>query len=192
MAQLTEKIFKEEMNEAVVHEALRWFLASRRRGTHSALTRSEVSGGGIKPWKQKGTGRARAGSIRSPLWRKGGVIFPPKPRDYAYGLPKKMRRLALRVALSQLNREERVKVVGDFSLPQPRTKEGVKFLKGLGVGGRVLFLSAEARSEFDRGLRNIENVKIILAKDLNIYDLLRAEWVVVEKSAVPQLEERLA
>lgn len=191
MAQLTEKIFKEEMNEAIVHEALRWFLASRRRGTHSAKTRSEVSGGGIKPWKQKGTGRARAGSIRSPLWRKGGVIFPPKPRDYAYSLPKKIRKLALRVALSQLNREERVKVVEDFSLPQPRTKEGVKLLKSLEVSGRVLFLLAEPKPEFDRGLRNIENVKIIPAKDLNIYDLLRAEWVVVEKKAVPQLEERL-
>jgi len=188
---LTGKVFTEEMNEAVVHDTLRWFLASRRRGTHSAKTRTEVSGGGIKPWKQKGTGRARAGSTRSPLWRKGGVIFPPKPRDYSYALPKKVRQLALRVVLSEFNRGERIKVVEGLSLPEPKAKAGAKFLQDLGVTGGVLILMAEEKSDFARGTRNLAGVKLLLAKDLNIYDLLKAEWVVIEKKAVPQLEERL-
>lgn len=179
------------MNEAVVHEALCWFLASRRRGTHSAKTRTEVSGGGIKPWKQKGTGRARAGSIRSPLWRKGGVIFPPKPRDYSYALPKKVRKLALRVVLSEFNREERIKEAEILSLPETKTKAGVKFLKGLGVAGSVLVLLAETNPAFERGVRNIPGVKLLLSKDLNVHDLLKAEWIVVEKKALSQLEEKL-
>lgn len=192
MSSLTGKIFTEEMNQPVVHEALCWYLASRRRGTHSALTRSEVRGGGIKPWKQKGTGRARAGSIRSPLWRKGGVIFPPKPRNYSFALPIKVRKLALRAALSGLNREDRVKVVDAFSVPQPKTKEGVRFLKGLGLKGRILFLQAKESPEFSRSLRNVSGVKIMHSKDLNIYELLKADYVVIEKSAVSELESRLS
>lgn len=192
MAQLTGNIFTEEMNEPVVHEALRWYLASRRRGTHSAKTRAEVSGGGIKPWKQKGTGRARAGSIRSPLWRKGGVIFPPKPREYGYSLPRKVKRLALRVVLSQLNREERIKVFDAPQLPQPKTREGVKWLKSLGVSGNVLVVLAEAKPEFERGLRNIAGIKILKLPDLNIHDLLRAEWLAMEEKSISQLEKRLA
>lgn len=192
MAQLTGAIFTEEMNEPVVHEALRWYLASRRRGTHSAKTRAEVSGGGIKPWKQKGTGRARAGSIRSPLWRKGGVIFPPKPREYGYSLPRKVKRLALRVVLSQLNREERIKVFDAPELPQPKTREGVKWLKSLGVSGQVLVVLAEAKPEFERGLRNIAGIKILKLLDLNIHDLLRAQWLAMEEKAISQLEKRLA
>jgi large subunit ribosomal protein L4 len=192
MAQLKEKIFNEELNEPVVHEAVRWFLASRRQGTHCAKTRTEVSGGGKKPWKQKGTGRARAGSNRSPLWRKGGVIFPPKPRDYSYSLPKKVRALALRVVLSELNRSDRIKTVEAFSLPQPKTKEGVKLLKGLGVEGKVLLVMALAAPEFERGVRNLAGVNVSLAKDVNIMDLMRTEWLVIEKPAVAQLEARLS
>jgi large subunit ribosomal protein L4 len=192
MAQLKENIFNEKLNEPVVHEAVRWFLASRRQGTHCAKTRTEVSGGGKKPWKQKGTGRARAGSTRSPLWRKGGVIFPPKPRDYSYSLPKKVRALALRVALSELNRSDRIKTVEAFSLPQPKTKEGVKLLKGLGVEGKVLLVMALAAPEFERGVRNIAGVNVSLAKDVNIMDLMRTEWLVIEKPAVAQLEARLS
>jgi len=179
------------MNEAVVHETLRWFLASQRQGNHSAKTRTEVSGGGKKPWAQKGTGRARAGSSRSPLWRHGGVIFPPKPRSYAYALPVKMRRLALRVALSAMNREERVKVADSLALPQPKTKEGVKFLKGLGVSGNVLVLMGSENPDFVRGIRNIAGVKVLPAKDLNIYELLKAEWVVADAAAVKHLEAQL-
>jgi len=192
MATLTEKIFNEKTNEAVVHEALRWLLTSRRQGTHSAKTRSEVSGGGIKPWRQKGTGRARAGSIRSPLWRKGGVIFPPKPREHAYNLPKKIRKLALRVALSDFNRENRINMVDKFSVSQPKTKEGVKFLKETGASGRILVVLGAPAAEFERSARNIAGVKMVLSKDLNIFDLLKSDWVLMEKSAVAQLEERLS
>lgn len=188
---LTEKIFNEENNPAVVHEALRWYLASRRRGTHSAKTRAEVSGGGKKPWKQKGTGRARAGSNRSPLWRKGGVIFPPQPRSYGYALPVKVRKLALRVALSQLNKEDRIKVVTDFSLPEAKTKAGVKFLKDQGVSGRVLILTGKANQEFVRSVRNIAGVMVMPSKDLEIHSLLKSDWVLLDKEAVRQLEARL-
>ena len=190
--ELKEKIFNEKKNEAVVHEVLLWFLASRRRGTHSAKTRAEVSGGGIKPWKQKGTGRARAGSNRSPLWRKGGVIFPPKPRDYSFSMPVKVRKLGLRVALSELNRDGQIKIVDACKLAQPKTKAGAKFLKELEVKGKVLILTAERDKEFERGVRNLEGVKVLPAKDLNIYDLLNAAWLVIEKPAIAQLEERLS
>jgi large subunit ribosomal protein L4 len=191
MAQATSNIFNEELNEAVVHEALRWYLASQRRGTHSALTRTEVTGGGKKPWKQKGTGRARAGSNRSPLWRKGGVIFPPKPRDYSYALPKKMRRLALRVALSALHKEGRVKIIEAFALAETKTKAGVKFLKEQGVSGATLVILAESKPEFAKGVRNIAGVSLTLAKDLNIYELLKAEWALIEQPAVALLEKGL-
>jgi large subunit ribosomal protein L4 len=190
MSSLENKIFNEKMNEAVVHEALRWFLASQRQGTHSAKTRTEVSGGGKKPWAQKGTGRARAGSSRSPVWRHGGVIFPPKPRSYAYALPLKMRRLALRVALSELNRENRIKVA-DLAIAQPKVKEGAKFLKGLGVSGKVLILMGSDNPEFVRGTRNLDGVTILPAKDLNIYELLKAEWIVADQAAVKKLEAQL-
>lgn len=192
MAQLKEKVFNEAVNEPVVHDAVRWLLASRRQGTHSAKTRTEVSGGGKKPWKQKGTGRARAGSTRSPLWRKGGVIFPPKPRDYAYSLPKKVRQLALRVALSELNRADKIKTVEAFSLPQPKTKEGIKWLKAQGVEGRVLLVAAAATPQFERGVRNITGARVVLAKDINIMDLMTADWLVAEQKAIALLEERLS
>ncbi|MBI5078887.1 50S ribosomal protein L4 [Candidatus Saganbacteria bacterium] len=191
MAELADKIFNEEMNAPVVHETLRWFLAQQRSGTHSAKTRSEVHGGGVKPWKQKGTGRARAGSTRSPLWRKGGVIFPPKPRDYSYRLPKKVRKLAVRVVLSQRWGESRVKIVDSFSLPQSKTREGMKFLKDAGVSGKVLMVAAAKAPEFDRAVRNIPGVTVVLANSLNIFDLLQSEWLVMEKGAVDQLAARL-
>jgi large subunit ribosomal protein L4 len=190
MSSLEGKIFSEKLNEAVVHEALRWFLASRRQGTHSAKTRTEVSGGGKKPWAQKGTGRARSGSTRSPLWRHGGVIFPPKPRSYAYALPLKVRRLALRIALSEINREERIKVA-ELALTEPKTKAGAKFLKELGVSGKVLFLLGAENPDFVRGVRNLAGVTLLPAKDLNIYELLKAEWVVADQAAVKKLEAQL-
>jgi len=191
MAVLESKIFTEKMNEPVVHEAVRWFLASGRQGSHKAKTRTEVSGGGKKPWKQKGTGRARAGSTRSPLWRHGGVIFPPTPRDHSYVLPVKMRRLALRVALSQFNRDDKIKIVDEIALSSPKTKAGVEFLKKSGVAGNVLVLLAADRPAAQRGLRNIAGVTIALSKDLNIFAMLKAEWLLIERPAVAQLETRL-
>lgn len=192
MAQLTEKIFNEEKNDAVVHEAVRWYLASQRQGTHSAKTRTEVSGGGKKPWKQKGTGRARAGSTRSPLWRKGGVIFPPKPRNYGYNLPKKVRQLAVRVLLSELNRADRVKVLDTFSLAQPKAKEGAKFLKEQNTPGKVMFVMGADNPDFERGVRNLAGVSIVRSGDLNIFDLARTDWLVLDQASVKQLKERLS
>ena len=192
MTKLTEKIFNEAKNEAVMHEAVRWYLASRRQGTHKAKTRTEVSGGGKKPWKQKGTGRARAGSNRSPLWRKGGVIFPPTPRDHSYALPKKIRQLAVRVLLSELNRDGRVQVVDAFSLSQPKAKEGAKFLAGLKVEGMVVIVMGAENPTFERGVRNIAGAKVMLSKDLNVFDLAKTDWLVLDKAAVEQLKERLS
>lgn len=191
MAALTGILFNEEMNESVVHQAVRWYLASRRQGTHSAKTRTEVSGGGKKPWKQKGTGRARAGSIRSPLWRKGGVIFPPKPRDYSYNLPKKVRKLAARVVLSEMNRDERIKVFESFSLPQAKTKEGAKFLKANGISGRVLVVMGGENAGFVQGIRNIDGVTVVGSGKMTFFDVLKSDWLLLEKQALAQLEERL-
>ena len=192
MAQLTEKIFNEEKNDAVVHEAVRWYLASRRQGTHKAKTRTEVSGGGKKPWKQKGTGRARAGSTRSPLWRKGGVIFPPTPRDHSYNLPKKVRQLAVRVLLSELNRADRVKIVDALTLSQPKAKEGAKFLKELNLDGSVIIVQGAENPTFAKGMRNLAGVKIMTSNDLNIFDLAKTDWLVLDKASVAQLKERLS
>lgn len=188
---LPSKIFGEKENEHAVHTALIWYLAAQRRGTHSAKTRAEVRGGGIKPWRQKGTGRARVGSIRSPLWRKGGVIFPPKPRSYAFHLPKKARKLAIRIALSDKARAGRVKVVDELKVEKPKTKLAAKLLKDQKVEGKTLIVLAKEDQVFVKAARNIQGVKIVLYKELNIFDLLSAEWLLMEKTAVGALEEVL-
>lgn len=186
-----EKLLVKKPNENVVHAALTWYLASQRRGTHSTKTRAEVRGGGIKPWRQKGTGRARAGSIRSPLWRKGGVIFGPKPRKYGYSFPKKMRRLAIKLALSDKVKESKVKVVDALKLSEAKTKAAVKLLKDMAVSGKVLFVLGKENEIFVKSSRNLKGVKTLNARELNIYELLLADWVVIEKSAIPLLEEGL-
>jgi len=188
---VADDIFSAPMNEHVVHTALEWYLASRRRGTHSAKTRSEVSGGGVKPWKQKGTGRARAGSSRSPLWRKGGVIFPPKPRDYSFTLPKKVRKLALRVVMSDKARAGKIILVEEMAVAAPKTKEMTKLLKGIGVSGKSLIVVDQVNDNLDRSSRNIAGVKLMSAGNLNIHDLLSTEWVVMDKKAAGKLEEVL-
>ena len=185
-------ILKEKKNETVVHAAVTWYLAAQRRGTHSSLTRAEVSGGGKKPWRQKGTGRARAGSTRSPLWRKGGVIFGPKPRDYNYAFPKKMRKKALKVVLSDKSREGKLKMVEELKIQDAKTKLAAAALKGLGVAGKILLILDDENKLFHKAARNIEKTKPIYVNDLNILDLLRAEWIVVEKKAMQKLQEVLA
>lgn len=187
-----DELFGRAPNEHVVYSALRWYLASQRRGTHSTKTRGEVRGGGKKPWRQKGTGRARAGSIRSPLWRKGGVIFGPKPRDYSYSLPKKIRKLALKVALSDKTKEGKVKIVDEFKFSEIKTKLAKKLLKDLEISGKVLMILGGENEVFTKASRNLKGVKLVLDKDLNIFDLLAAEWVLAEKSAISHLEEVLA
>ncbi|MFH1542203.1 MAG: 50S ribosomal protein L4 [bacterium] len=188
----SEKMFGAKANEQVVHSTLVWYQACQRRGTQSSLTRAEVRGGGKKPWKQKGTGRARAGSIRSPLWRTGGVIFAPKPRSYAYSLPKKIKTLALRIVLSDKAKENKVKIVEELNVAEAKTKLALKLFEGLKISGKTLILLGQDNKLFTKAARNIRGVTILPAKDLNIFDLLNADWVVAEKSAVKKLEEVLA
>ena len=190
---LNEQVFGVEPNLHVMHLALRRQLNNARQGSASCKTRAEVSGGGKKPWKQKGTGRARAGSLRSPLFAGGGVIFGPKPRSYAFNMPQKARQSALKSALSARN--EQMVVVKDFStITEPKTKLMVSALKSLNVSGKVLIVAdvkAEENKNLELSARNIPSVKIILPSNLNVKDLLEADSVVITESAVNEVTERL-
>lgn len=190
--ELSDEVFGCPVNEAVLHSAVVMQLASRRLGTASTKTRGEVSGGGRKPWRQKGTGRARAGSIRSPLWRKGGIVFGPKPRKYGYRLPKKVRRLALRSALSAKVQEGNLVVVEDLNLPEIKTKEMVKVLKALKAEPKALVVTAAYDEKVEKSARNIPGVLPMEAKGLNVYDILYHDKLVMTKEAVAKVEEVLA
>lgn len=189
---LNESVFGVEPNLHVMHLALRRQLNNARQGSASAKTRAEVSGGGRKPWKQKGTGRARAGSIRSPLFAGGGVTFGPKPRDYSFSIPQKARKLALKSALSSI---ENLVVVKDFSeITEPKTKLMVKALSSLKVEGKVLIIADTKAAEnkyLELAARNIPSVKLILPSNLNVKDLLEADFVVITEAAVNEITERL-
>jgi large subunit ribosomal protein L4 len=188
----SEDIFGREVNIPILHEALTWYLATTRRGTASAKTRAEVRGGGIKPWKQKGTGRARAGSIRSPLWRKGGVVFGPKPRGYAYALPKKVRKLALKIALSDKAKSGKIKVLDELKVEQGKTKEMAIVLNKLKLEDeKSLFVIPKEEEKLKRATRNLKRAQLTQGKDLNIFDILNAKWVVLTKEAVDSLKEVL-
>lgn len=190
---LNENVFGVEPNLHVMHLALRRQLNNARQGSACAKTRAEVSGGGRKPWKQKGTGRARAGSLRSPLFAGGGVIFGPKPRSYAFSMPQKARQLAIKSALSA--RSEQMVVVKDFStITEPKTKLMVSALKSLNVSGKTLIVADVKAAEnkfLELAARNIPSVKIILPSNLNVKDLLEADSVVITESAVNDITERL-
>ena len=188
---VSDDVFGQKMNAQVVHSVLVWYQASKRRGTQSTKTRAEVRGGGKKPWAQKGTGRARAGSIRSPLWRKGGVHFAPKPRDYGYSLPKKVRKLALKVALSDKAKDAKIKVLEEYKLAETKTKLASKLLSGLKLSGKVLVLVGQDDAVFGKAVRNMANVQVLKSQDLNIFDLLKAEWVLFDKNSISQTEEAL-
>jgi large subunit ribosomal protein L4 len=189
--QVSEKVFGLKVNKQVIYDALKWFQACQRRGTHSTLTRAEVSGGGKKPWKQKGTGRARVGSIRSPLWRHGGVIFGPKPRSYAYALPIKVRKLALAQALSQKAAESKIKLLESSVLSAAKTKEAKNLLKNAGISGKILVLLAKDGEGFEKAARNLRGVVVNTLSTLNIFDVLNCEWIVAEKEICRQIEEKL-
>ena len=190
---LEKSVFGVEPNLHVMHLALRRQLNNARQGSACAKTRAEVSGGGKKPWKQKGTGRARAGSLRSPLFAGGGVIFGPKPRSYAFNMPQKARKLALKSALSA--REAQLVVVKDFStITEPKTKLMAEALKSLNVNGKVLViadLQAAENQYLELAARNIPSVKLILPSNINVKDVLEADFVVITESAVNELTERL-
>lgn len=190
-ASLELRVAKEENAAHIIHRALRRQLANARQGTASTKTRAEVRGGGRKPWRQKGTGRARAGSNRSPLWRGGGVIFGPKPRDYSLKMNRKERRLALRTAFQ--GRAEDLVVVEDFTdkLPRPKTKELIAAIARWGVqpDAKVLLILSEKQETVYLSARNISNLKLILADQLNIFDLLAVERIVATTSALAKVQE---
>ncbi|MGB3765195.1 MAG: 50S ribosomal protein L4 [Phormidesmis sp.] len=190
-ATLDLRVAKEENASHIVHRALVRQINNGRQGNASSKTRAEVRGGGRKPWRQKGTGRARAGSIRSPLWRGGGVIFGPKPRDYTTKMNKKERRLALRTAFQGC--ADSLIVVQDFAseLSQPKTKEIIAALGRWGVDSseKILLVTVEKNETVTRSVRNIPNVKLIAATNLNIYDILNAEHLIVTASALDKIQE---
>ena len=180
------------VREGLLHAMVKSQLASRRAGTHATKTKGLVSGGGKKPWKQKGTGRARAGSIRSPLWAGGGTIFGPQPRDYAYRLPKSARKAALRSALAARHAEGKLVVVDALTLSEPKTKQMVECLAGLGVEGSALVVLGVANENVMRATRNLPTVKVLLVGGLNVYDVLKHATLVMTRDALEQLAARLA
>jgi len=177
--------------EHLLHEMVKAQLAARRAGTHATKTRGKVRGGGKKPWRQKGTGRARAGSIRSPLWPGGGTIFGPQPRSYAYRLPRSARRAALCSALSVRFGDEQAIVVDSFTLPEAKTKEMVRALAALGVASSALVVLPDADAGVQRAARNIPNVKVVPVGALNVYDLLRYETLVITSAALESVCGRI-
>ncbi|MCK1995239.1 50S ribosomal protein L4 [Peribacillus muralis] len=190
--ELNETIFGIEPNNHVLFEAIIMQRASLRQGTHKVKNRSEVAGGGRKPWKQKGTGRARQGSIRSPQWRGGGVVFGPTPRSYAYKLPKKVRRLAIKSALSAKALEENILVLESLSFEAPKTKEFVAVLKNLSVDTKTLIVTDGLDEKVALSARNIPGVTVVEAVGLNVLDVVSHNKLILTKSAVEKVEEVLA
>ncbi|MFX4263044.1 50S ribosomal protein L4 [Pelotomaculum propionicicum] len=188
---LKDEIFGVEVHESVLHDAVVMQLAGRRLGTHDTKTRSEVSGGGRKPWRQKGTGRARHGTIRSPIWRGGGIVFGPHPRDYGYSLPKKVRRLALKSALSSKVNAGDILVLDELRLEKPKTKDMARILNNLKVDDALL-VTAEKDESVEKSARNIPNIKPLIATGLNVYDILAYDKLVMTRDAVAKVEEVFA
>lgn len=186
--ELAESVFGVEVNDVVVHSALVNYLANQRQGTQSTKTRAEVRGGGRKPWKQKGTGRARQGSIRAPQWIKGGIALGPKPRTYKYAIPKKMRQLAIKSVLTSKVQEGNLVVVDKMDLKDIKTKDMVKVLDNLKVS-KALVMLKDKNLNVQASARNIANVKTTLTETINVYDLLKYDSLVITKDAVKRLEE---
>jgi large subunit ribosomal protein L4 len=186
--QLAENIFGVEVNKNALHQVVVALLANKRQGTQSAKTRAEVSGGGIKPWRQKGTGRARQGSTRSPQWAHGGIVFAPKPRDYRISLPKSMRRVAFKSALSSKVADNEIIVIDSLELEVPKTKEIVKMLSAF-EAKKTLIVTAESNENVYKAARNIEGVAVLPVNNLNVYDILKYEKFIVTKDAVSKIEE---
>ena len=190
--ELSEAVFGVEVNESVVHDVVKNHLANKRQGTQSALTRAEVSGGGRKPWRQKGTGRARQGSTRAPQWTHGGIVFAPKPRDYSYTLNKKSRRLALKSALSAKASEMNIVVIDSIKMDAPKTAEFAKFLKAVNADCKCLVVTAAADANVVKSGRNIPGCEVTFANLLNVYDIVNAKKLVVDQAALAKIEEVFA
>lgn len=187
--QLNDNVFGVEVNDNAIHLAVTNHLANRRQGTQSTKTKSEVRGGGIKPWRQKGTGRARQGSIRSAQWIKGGIVLGPKPRTYRYSLPKKVKRLALKSALSTKVDGNNIIVLDSLSFENIKTKQMVNVLNNLKVDTSVLIVLEGKNETVERSARNIPNVKTALANTINVYDIVKFDKFIITKDAVGKVEE---
>ena len=186
--ELSESIFAVEINQDAVHQVVVAQLANKRQGNQSTLTRAEVSGGGIKPWRQKGTGRARQGSTRSPQWTHGGVVFAPKPREYRISVPKSMRKVAMKSVLTSKVVENEIIVLESLDFEAPKTKDVIKMLKALDVK-KALIVVAVSNENVYKSARNIEGIDIIPVNNINIYDILKYEKFIITKDAVSKIEE---
>lgn len=190
--ELAETVFGLEPNTSVLHDAVLMQQASRRAGTHKTKGRSEVRGGGRKPWKQKGTGRARQGSIRSPQWKGGGIVFGPTPRSYAYKLPKKVRRLAIKSALSSKVIDNEIIVLDELTMAQPKTKEFAAILNNLKVDRKALIVTAGVEENVALSVRNLPNAKLVAAEGINVLDVLGYDKLIITKDAAKKVEEVFA
>jgi large subunit ribosomal protein L4 len=190
--ELSDEIFNAPIHEAALHQALLRQLANARQGTHQTKTRGDVSGGGKKPWKQKGTGRARQGSTRAPQWRHGGIVFGPHPRGYEQKMPRKQRRLALRAALALKSQGEQLRVLEGLALEAPRTGQMADLFVELGSGAKTLFVLPAHDLVVEKSTRNLPWVRTILAQNLNVFDVLEADLVVLTREALTQVEAQLA
>jgi large subunit ribosomal protein L4 len=188
---LSDAVFGVPFNEPLVHAAVRNYMANARQGTSATKTRGDVSGAGRKLWKQKGTGRARIASLRSPLWKGGGNVHGPQPRDWSYNMPRKMRQGALRSALSERVREGNVVLIDGWNFDKPRTKDFVSSLKNLGLDGKTLIVDSLDNENLFLSTRNVRSAKVVNSFGLNIYDLLYHEKLVLSKAAVQELEQLL-
>lgn len=187
--ELNDSVFGIEPNQAVMYDFVKMQLANKRVGTSSTKTRAEVRGGGKKPWRQKGTGRARVGSSRNPVWTGGGIAFGPKPRDYSYRLPRKARRLAMKSALSSKVLENNIIVVDQLSFDEPRTKQMVATLQALNSGKKTLVVTADGDPNVSKSARNIHGVKPLKVDFINVYDLLNYDTLLITRDAVAKVEE---
>ncbi len=190
--ELPEALFGVTPNQAAVHDVVKNHLAALRQGTQSALTRAEVSGGGRKPWRQKGTGRARQGSTRAPQWTHGGIVFAPKPRSYSYTLNKKAKRLALKSALSAKAAESCVVVIDAIKMDAPKTKEFAAFLNAVGANKKSLVVTAEASQNVVKSGRNIPGCQVTFANLINVYDIVNADKLVLDQAALQKIVEVFA
>jgi large subunit ribosomal protein L4 len=186
--ELNESVFATEVNEYALHQVVVALLANKRQGTQSTKTRSEVRGGGIKPWRQKGTGRARQGSIRAPQWIKGGIVFGPKPRDFRISVPKSMRKVAMKSALTSKVQENQMIILESLNFEAPKTKNIIQMLKAL-EANKALIITAESNEVVYKSARNIQGINIIPANNINVYDLLKYEKLIITKDAVSKIEE---
>jgi 50S ribosomal protein L4 len=187
--ELNEAIFGIEVNEHVVYEVVKNHLANRRQGTQSAKTRAEVRGGGRKPWRQKGTGRARQGSIRAPQWKGGGVVFAPKPRSYRYSVPKKVRRLAMRSVLTSKVLERELRVLDALTIDAFSTKKAKEILKNLNLETKTIIVLSEGNEKIVKSFANLPKVETVVVDYMNVYDLLRFDNLVIVKDALSKIEE---